>query len=93
MSKKDFTNPADYFLTPEPHAAPVKEDLPEFQVPAGYRLVKEVRSKRLQLLLPPNTVANLKTAAKLEGIQKDMGEIQTDIAVIKNDIKTLYKQT
>ena len=31
-------------------------------------------------------------AAKLEGIQKDMGEIQTDIAVIKNDIKTLYKQ-
>lgn len=68
MSKKDFTNPADYFLTPEPPAAPVKEDLPEFQVPAGYRLVKEVRSKRLQLLLPPNTVANLKTAAKLEGI-------------------------
>lgn len=32
-------------------------------------------------------------AEKLEGIQKDMGEIQTDIAVIKNDIKTLYKQT
>ena len=31
-------------------------------------------------------------AEKLEGIQKDMGEIQTDIAVIKNDIKTLYKQ-
>ena len=31
-------------------------------------------------------------AKKLEGIQKDMGEIQTDIAVIKNDIKTLYKQ-
>lgn len=31
-------------------------------------------------------------AAKLEGIQRDMGEIQTDIAVIKNDIKTLYKQ-
>ena len=28
-------------------------------------------------------------AAKLEGIQKDMGEIQTDIAVIKNEIKNL----
>ena len=33
-----------------------------------------------------------KYAEKLESIQKDMGEIQTDIAVIKNDIKTLYKQ-
>lgn len=32
-------------------------------------------------------------AEKLEGIQKDMGEIQTDIAVIKNDIKNLYKQS
>ena len=32
-------------------------------------------------------------AEKLESIKKDMGEIQTDIAVIKNDIKTLYKQT
>lgn len=32
-------------------------------------------------------------AEKLESIKHDMGEIQTDIAVIKNDIKTLYKQT
>lgn len=31
-------------------------------------------------------------AAKLEGIQKDMGEIQTDIAVIKNEIKNLRQQ-
>lgn len=31
-------------------------------------------------------------AEKLESIKQDMGEIQTDIAVIKNDIKTLYKQ-
>ena len=49
MSKKDFKNPAEYFLTPD-QPEPVNEDLPEFQVPAGYRLVKEVRSKRLQLL-------------------------------------------
>lgn len=32
-------------------------------------------------------------AAKLEGIQKDMGEIQTDIAVIKNEVKNLRQQT
>ena len=28
-----------------------------------------------------------------EGIQKDMGEIQTDIAVIKNEVKNLRQQT
>lgn len=32
-------------------------------------------------------------AEKLEGIQKDMGEIQTDIAVIKNEISNLQRQT
>ena len=32
-------------------------------------------------------------AAKLEGIQKDMGEIQTDIAVIKNEVKNMRQQT
>lgn len=31
-------------------------------------------------------------AAKLEGIQKDMGEIQMDIAVIKNEVKNLRQQ-
>lgn len=32
-------------------------------------------------------------AEKLEGIQKDMGEIQTDIAVIKTEVKNLRQQT
>ena len=32
-------------------------------------------------------------AEKLEGIQKDMGEIQTDIAVIKNEVKNMRQQT
>lgn len=32
-------------------------------------------------------------AEKLEGIQKDMGEIQTNIAVIKNEVKNLRQQT
>ena len=67
MSKKDFKNPAEYFITPD-QPEPVNEDLPEFQVPAGYRLVKEVRSKRLQLLLPPQLVANLKARAAIEEI-------------------------
>lgn len=32
-------------------------------------------------------------AAKLGEIQKDLIEIQTDVAVIKNDIKNLYHQS
>ena len=32
-------------------------------------------------------------AEKLEGIQRDMGEIQTNIAVIKNEVKNLRQQT
>lgn len=32
-------------------------------------------------------------AEKLESIKQDMGEIQTDIAVIKNEVKNLDKQT
>ena len=32
-------------------------------------------------------------AEKLGEIQKSVNQINTDIAVIKNDIKTLYKQT
>ena len=32
-------------------------------------------------------------AEKLESIKQDMGEIQTDIAVIKNEISNLQKQT
>ena len=31
-------------------------------------------------------------AEKLEGIQRDMGEIQTDIAVIRNEVKNLRQQ-
>lgn len=31
-------------------------------------------------------------AEKLESIKKDMGEIQTDIAVIKNEVKNLRQQ-
>ena len=32
-------------------------------------------------------------AEKLESIKQDMGEIQTDIAVIKNEVKNLRQQT
>lgn len=65
--KKDFKSAADAFLTPE---QPEREmpDLPEFQVPAGYKLVKESKTQRLQLLVSPTMRANLKTAAMLEGI-------------------------
>lgn len=66
--KKDFKSAADVFFTPQEPPAREMPDLPEFQVPAGYRLVKESKNKRLQLLITPTIQADLKTAAMLEGI-------------------------
>ena len=54
-----------------------------------------VKNERLENRLK-NIERKLEThnnyAEKLEGIQKDMGEIQTDIAVIKNEVKNLRQQ-
>ena len=69
--KQKFTAPTDAFLssisqeeTPAAEA-PAAEN---FTVPAGYRLIRESKSKRLQLLVTPTTAANLKTAAAVQGI-------------------------
>lgn len=60
------------------------------------RTDEAVKDERLENRLK-NIEKKLEThnsyAEKLEGIQKDMGEIQTDIAVIKNEVKNLRQQT
>lgn len=40
----------------------------DFQVPKGYRLEKELKSERLQLLVRPTTKEEIKKAAKAQGI-------------------------
>ena len=54
--------------------------------------IKDERLENRLTSIENKLEAHNRYAEKLESIKKDMGEIQTDIAVIKNDIKTLYKQ-
>ena len=67
--KKGFTTPTSAFITSMPEEAPAgAADTGEgFTVPAGYRLIRESRNKRLQLLVTPTIAADLKTAAAIEG--------------------------
>ena len=39
-----------------------------FEVPAGYRLVREPKSRRMQLLVTPATAASLKDRAAQKGV-------------------------
>ena len=69
--KKDFTNPTELFLSTPQELDPVEmtaADPESFTVPEGYRLIRESKSKRLQLLVTPTIAANLKAAAAIEGI-------------------------
>ena len=69
--KKDFTTPTDTFISSIPQeesTAPAGNGAEGFTVPAGYKLIRESKSKRLQLLVTPTIAANLKTAAAVEGI-------------------------
>lgn len=67
---KNFEVPTSAFITRAqeqiPEAAEI--DIDNIQLPAGYRIVREAKSKRLQLLITPTTLANLKTAAALDGL-------------------------
>lgn len=64
--KKDFTTPTSAFISiPEEKPAVTADN---FEVPEGYRLVRESKSQRLQLLVTPTLAANMKTAAVMAGI-------------------------
>ena len=64
--KKDFTAPTDLFLTKdEGTQLPTTEGI---AVPEGYVLVREPRSKRLQLLITPTIENNLKQVALVKNI-------------------------
>ena len=66
--KKNFkTNPAMQFIsaTEEPEAPKAQEG---FVVPKGYRLEREVKSVRMQLLVRPTTKDAIKNAAAAQGL-------------------------
>lgn len=62
--KKDFTTPTEAFIS-VPEEKPV--EMEPFKIPAGYRLVRESKSQRLQLLVTPTVAAELRAAAEKEG--------------------------
>ena len=70
-TSKKFRTPTEAFIssTQSDTAAETKPETPEgYIVPAGYKLVRETKSARLQLLVTPTISANLKSAAAVEGI-------------------------
>lgn len=66
MKKKDFTNNGilDQFLSEEtqPEAAQ------GFTIPKGYKLIRESKSERMQLLVRPTTKEAIKKAAEAQGV-------------------------
>ena len=73
MAKKDFKkNPAEMFLSAaentEVNADLSKEAAASFEIPKGYRLAKEVKSERMQLLIRPTLKAAIKKEAAAQGL-------------------------
>lgn len=95
MAKKEFKTPTEMFITspmpaetiePDPEAqAPAKEiDPGNIVIPDGYKLVRESKTERLQILIRPAAHAALKRIAKAEGVSKN--------EIINNLIEDYIKQ-
>ena len=74
-SKKNFKateNPTMQFITtdaPEPQPLPkIKAPLEEVAIPEGYRLIRESKTARLQLLVRPQIKDGLQEVAEAEGL-------------------------
>lgn len=68
MPKKNF-NVTNMFLSDEeitPQEIGIKD--PDFQIPAGYRIVKEAKTHRMQLVIRPSTKEQLRKTAAADGI-------------------------
>ena len=66
-TKKSFKqNPVEaFFSTEEPQETPTPEGV---TIPKGYKLVKENKSERMQLLVRPATKEAIRQAAAAQGI-------------------------
>lgn len=62
--KKDFKTATSLFLTPAPEAA-------ASDIPTGYRIVRESKTERLQLLIRPSTHQAIQRIAADQGISKN----------------------
>lgn len=66
--KKNFKNPAELFISDLQKEEPKPEEPKGFNIPKGYKLAKENKTERMQLLIRPATKEGLKKAAKEENI-------------------------
>lgn len=81
MAKKNFKNPAEMFLSgaeDKKSTSQAKEqDAPGVDVPKGYKLVKETKSERMQLLVRPTLKDTIKKEADRQGLS--MNDLVNDI--------------
>ena len=70
MAKKDFKkNTAELFISAAEETAPVKEEKAAgVNIPKGYKLVKENKSDRMQLLVRPALKEAIKKEAAAQGL-------------------------
>ncbi len=68
--KKNFKNPAMQFIsTADPEEQQEAQQMQEgVAIPKGYKLVKENKSERMQLLVRPATKEAIKKAAAAQGL-------------------------
>lgn len=65
--RKSFSTPTSAFISGA-REEPTETTTEGFKVPQGFKLVRESKSARLQLLVTPTVSADLKRAAAAEGI-------------------------
>ena len=65
--KKNFKTAAEMFIS-ETQEDPKPSEQEGLTIPKGYRLAKECKTERMQLLIRPSTKKGLKVAAEQDGI-------------------------
>lgn len=69
MGKNFKKNPAELFISAAEEAPAETQQTPEgITIPKGYKLVKENKSERMQLLVRPATKAAIKAEADAQGL-------------------------
>ena len=71
MARKDFKkNPAEMFISAAEEQQEAPQDAPAagFTIPKGYRLEKDYKSERMQLLVRPTTKEAIRALAAEQGL-------------------------
>lgn len=90
MTKKDFKTTSEMFFSGEPVTDPEEAaKLADVKVPEGYKLVREAKSRRMQIVLRPLTHARFKKACQEQGISQN----ELVNSLIENYLKEYMSKT